>query len=122
MSENEKLILTKLRIINPDGAEHVVEHELVERPGYKQLALIIDPLVDGNLEHVSVLADFAGGDKFTHLDMFVNDVGVLDGLPRNEAATTIYRRNWMLAHPKDNPDDLPHIAGTAVLLDRRVWF
>jgi hypothetical protein len=67
-------------------------------------------------EHVSVL--FKGAPA----DMFVDETGVLKGLPRNEAATAIYRANWLKQHPEQDPEALPHIAGTAVVTGRRIWF
>jgi hypothetical protein len=54
--------------------------------------------------------------------MFVDEDGHGRERPRNEAATTIYRANWLRQHPGVDPETLPWIAGPAVLFDRRVWF
>jgi hypothetical protein len=58
-----------------------------------------------------------------YLDMFVDETGVLKALPRNEQATTIYRAN-VLAHEPETVGDieeLPFIAGDAVLFMEKVW-
>jgi hypothetical protein len=43
------------------------------------------------------------------------------GLPRNENATVIYRRNALLRQGVKDPETLPWIAGPAVLFERIVW-
>jgi hypothetical protein len=99
-----------------DNAERVVR-DLKREPGYDTLRQVIEPILDGaHLEHVNVLFD----NKYT--DMFVDDTGLLKGLPRNEVATAIYRNNTLKHHPEVKPEELTHIAGTAVLFLRRVWF
>jgi hypothetical protein len=58
-----------------------------------------------------------------YLDMFVDEIGhVRDGgpKPRNDAATAIYRANWLRAEGGD-PETLPWIAGIAIVFDRRIW-
>lgn len=91
-------------------------------PGYDRLRALIEPLLgDRSLEHVSVLADFKGGTDYAAADMFVDETGALNGLPINDAATTIYRRYSVLTHRAD-PDGLPAIYGVAILFERRVWF
>lgn len=85
-------------------------------PGYEQLAALINPIVGGELEHVSVLWNDRPA------DMFVHETGVLEGLPRNVEATAIYRANWLKLHPRWNPEALNWIAGTAVVFEQRVWF
>lgn len=91
-------------------------------PGYDQLRLLIEPLLDGEpMEHVSVL--WAG----KRADMFASELGCMalktrGPLPRNEEATSIYRANWLSRHPDCEPESLPFIAGTAILFDKRVWF
>jgi hypothetical protein len=42
-------------------------------------------------------------------------------LPRNEAATLIYRRNAMLHQGVKDPEEVSFIVGPAVLFDRIVW-
>lgn len=99
------------------------QHEIdwPESPGYDRLKTLIEPLIDGEpLEHVTVLHD---GKR---RDMFVSELGQLQmatrgPLPRNDAATVIYRNNWITQHPKADPETLPWIAGTAILFERIVW-
>ena len=74
--------------------------------------------MQGPLEHVTVLHD---GKR---ADMFVDEMGHvrMDGpKPRNDVATGLYRANWMAQHRGQDPEDLPFIAGNAVLFDRIVW-
>lgn len=100
------------------GAEpEQAEADLPEQPGYRVLRDLLSPLLNGaRSEHVAVLHE---GER---ADMFVDEFGALNGLPRNEAATTIYRNNWLTMHPATPPEELPAIYGPAVLFARRVWF
>jgi hypothetical protein len=88
---------------------------------------LINPLFNGGrLEHVTVLADYDNGLNFNRADMFVGDAGQRKDLPRNDAATVIYRRATLCGRsatpiPND-PEELPFIQGPAVLFSRRVWF
>lgn len=52
--------------------------------------------------------------------MFVDEMGHQARKPRNHAATAVYRANWLRAEGGD-AEDLPWIAGDAVLIDRIVW-
>lgn len=114
---------TRLLIMLPDGTSEIRDVELPRQPGYCRLNELLTPLLDGaDLEHVSVLADFDGGTNFVRSDMFVNEIGVLEGLPLNSAATEIYRRAAMLRAPSREPETLPSICGPAILFDRQVWF
>jgi hypothetical protein len=101
------------------------------------------PLLDGgDPEHVLVYSGARPylGDRF-YRDMFVDEEGqalllrltedgvsaVRDrpgkGLPRNEAATALYRRNVLMHEAPSDPESHPWIAGPAVFFpDRRVWF
>lgn len=120
-------MITKLLIMRPEQPHESAEHDLPREPGYHKLKEILTPLLDGApLEHVSVLADFNGGLDFKPADMFVVDemghVRAGGPLPRNEAATLIYRRASLLQRPGTDPESLPHIVGPAVLFSRRVWF
>lgn len=123
-------MLTKALVMRPDETHETKEFDLPRDPGYEKLRDIIAPLLGNRacLEHVSVLADpsFSGSMKFKPLDMFVDDCGLLKGLPRNEAATLIYRRaNFMgktAVPPVDDPEKLNFIVGPAILFNRRVWF
>jgi len=122
--KTKPVILTTYHIIKPGQTfeESAVEvRELPREPGYDLLRTIIEPHLDGKrLEHVSVLFNRRA------LDMFVDETGLLDGLPRNETATAIYRAANLAgrssAPPVADPEMLNFIAGTAVLFMRRVWF
>lgn len=111
-------MMTRYLVFTPGKPEPEERHvELEYDPGFDALSDLINPIVGGNLEHVSVLYT----DK--RRDMFVHDSGLIDGLPRNDAATAIYRANWLKRYPKADPETLHIIAGTAVLFpDRQVWF
>lgn len=99
-----------------DGKEHHPDN-------YKALKAIVEPITGHPLEHVTVWADFTGGNNFRRADMFVNEMGHLETppLPRNEAATLIYRRNALMHQGYTDPEDLPWIAGPAVLFEHIVW-
>jgi hypothetical protein len=71
---------------------------------------------DADPEHVTVWYDGR------YLDMFVDETGVLKALPYNNVATTIYRANTLAHEPDPGPvDELPYIAGSAVLFLDKVW-
>jgi hypothetical protein len=70
---------------------------------------------DNKLEHVLVYWDGK------YLDMFVDENGLAQGLPRNEFATRIYRNNIMTHEPGVTAEELPFIVGDAVLLSERLW-
>ena len=90
-------VTTRLLIMTPDEPNESRAVELPQQPTYGELRAVIEPLLGcEDFEHVSVLADFAGGLKFRRSDMFVDEMGHQKGLPRNEAATAIYRRNALL--------------------------
>jgi hypothetical protein len=108
---------TGYTIYRTDGTSERREASLSPEPGYDALAQLIRPILDGaDLEHVSVLHERK------RRDMFVDDIGAVKGLPRNEAATAIYRNNWLSRNPGADPESIPAIYGTAILFDRRVWF
>lgn len=92
----EELIKTRYRVVLPaHGAvadSAVCEVMWPREPGYGLIRSLVEPLVGGNIEHVAVLSDFDGGHNFGRADVFVNEDGHADHLPRNEVATTIYRR------------------------------
>lgn len=118
---------TKVLIMRPGQPHETREYDLPKAPGYEVLREIIAPILErGALEHVSVWADFDGGFKYKPLDMFVDDCGLLKSLPRNEAATAIYRRANLMGRSSlpaaDDPESLSFICGTAILFNRRVWF
>ena len=110
---------TNYTIIQPDGAEEVRTVDLPEKPSFTQLASVIRPLLGfgRDAERVNVLL------QGRYTDMFVDDMGVLDGLPINAKATAIYNNNLRENSPAvaavlgEQP-----IHGVAILFDRRVWF
>ena len=113
-----------LRVGQPAEVREVefkANREDYDGPGYEQLRELIEPVLGGPLEHVSVLWN---GER---ADMFVDELGHVelttrDPLPRNDEATAIYRANWLKQHPGTDPETLAWIAGTAILFRVRVWF
>lgn len=105
-------------IIRADGTEEKRELDWPQEPDYFTISVFASPILGAGrpIEHVTVLHD----GQYT--DMFVDECGLLDNLPRNEKATAIYRNNVLTNEPGTDPDSLPHIAGTAILMSRRVWF
>ena len=110
---------TGFTIYFTDGTVQRGAADLPEKPSLAQLKAIVEPIVGSPMEHVTVL-DPAADD---YRDLFVDELGHIrpgGPKPRNEAATAIYRHNW-LTHEGGDPEDLPDIAGAAVLFDRVVW-
>lgn len=127
-TEDERLrskrkLKTRYLIMRPEEPHESGEVDWPREPGYDRIKTLIEPIVGGPLEHVAVLADFAGGIKFKRADMFVNELGhvLKDPLPRNEAATVIYRRNALLNLGYTDLENISWIAGPAVLFERIVW-
>lgn len=112
----------KMLLMRPGKLDYLTETVFPVRPTYEELSRLLQPLLGGKPERVAVLADFSGGKKYQPLDMFVYEHSLLKRLPRNENATTIYRRATLLRAPSTPPESLSYIAGPAVLMDRRVWF
>jgi hypothetical protein len=113
---------TQILIMTPGKPHERTSVDLPNEPNYKQLEAVIRPLLDGaDLEHVNVLADFNGGSDYRPADMFVDEIGLIKRLPRNEAATRIYRRATLLNNPAIEPERLSFIAGVAILFERKVW-
>lgn len=57
--------------------------------------------VGGMVEHVRVLDRIEGEDqRFIYTTMYVNEEGLLNGLPRNSKATEIYQRNIRAQYPR----------------------
>jgi len=128
---------TRMLIIPPLGQPTITGLDLPPEPDFKAIVRLVTPLLMNNLdpkalafginlERVRVLADFDGGINYQPTDMIVDADFKSKRLPRNEYATTIYRRATMLGRtgrpaPSD-PETLADICGTAVLFDRRVWF
>lgn len=110
-------MLTAYTIYRVGQEPEKTEAELPSEPGYHALKGLISPLLDGaDLEHVTVLHEG------TRHDMFVDEMGSVKGLPRNEPATAIYRNNWLTQHPSVDAESIAAIYGTAILFHRRVWF
>jgi len=90
---------------------------------HHELKRQVEAITGDPMEHVNVFADFEGGRDFRYLDMFVNEMGHIEGMQRNERATAIYRNNVMVHEAVAPPaETLPWIAGPAVLFSKRVWF
>lgn len=119
---------TRYLIMRPDEPHETREvHDWPREPGYDRIkALLEEWFPSGHFEQVNVLADFGGGERYEQLDMFVDDTGHLQHLPRNEAATIVYRRAALMGRARipipSDPESLSWIAGPAVLFSRRVWF
>ena len=108
---------TGYTIYRPDGTEEHCEVDWPEDVSLAQIKALVEPIVGAPMEHVTVFPD---GD---HRDMFVDEMGHMRHEPavRNHKATDIYRARWLKTHPDTHPEDLPWIAGTAVVFDRTIW-
>ncbi len=110
------LVSTTFTVLRVLGGPRKHTIDLPLNPGLDALRAVLNPLLDGkNFEHVSVLNEGRAA------DMFVDETGACDGQVRNDAATKIYRAAELRRNPKTNPESLPAIYGTAILVDRRVW-
>jgi hypothetical protein len=107
---------TKFTVYFPDGTKAERMTDIPRDPGYGLLKTLLKEFIPNHFEHVAVLHD----DK--RLDMFVDEDGLMKKMPRNEAATEIFRTNWLKKYPKTPPEELSFIVGTAVLFHRRVWY
>ena len=110
-------MIAVLTIYRPGAEPEVREEDWPEQPGYRFLREKLAPLLDGGeIERVNVFWEGR------YMDMFVDETGSLQGLARNEAATALYRNNWLThVDPEASPETLPAIYGVAVFCDRRVW-
>lgn len=81
----------RIVVISPDGSES----ELDAVPGLAEM----QRLVGGDIEHVRVLDRIEPRGARIYTSMFVNETGLIDGLPRNERATAVYQRNVRTAYP-----------------------
>jgi hypothetical protein len=90
------------------------------RPNSEQLHDLLDPILGGPFEHVTVWVQYSHG-EFRRADMFVREGGRMLDLPRNEIATALYRTARMSEEPYVDPEALDWVAGTAVLFHDRVW-
>jgi hypothetical protein len=118
MTEATKQIPTKYRVFSEAGT--FADHEILmdEKPRYDDLRSLVEPHLGGaRLMHVRVLCPLLG--EWT--DMFVDEMAALRRLPRNDAATRIYRNGFLSKRPDDDPETLPYVAGAAVVFLRTVW-
>jgi hypothetical protein len=116
------LIKTEYTIYRTDGARERGAVDWPESPSLKQIHALLDPIIEGPIEHVLVLNPATV--EVSAADMFVDEMGhVREGGPksRNDAATVLYRANWLRQNPGTDPESLPWIAGAAVLFDRIIW-
>ena len=116
---------TEYTIYRPGASEpesHTVE--LPAEPTYDQLSALVRPLLNGGwIERVRVLLNANDPEaEPEYSDMFVDEDGHLKNLPRNDAATALYRANWLKQHPGTPPESLPVIVGVAIVFSRPVWF
>lgn len=109
---------TKYTLLCPGELPVERSARLSARPSVAELDALIRPLLNGaDLERVNVFWE----GRYT--DMFVDTMSVQIGLDRNDAATEIYRNNWLTHQdPKADPETLPAVYGPAVLFARRVWW
>lgn len=113
----EAKVETPYRVLTTDGIVRKFTIMWPKEPNYELIAELVEPLLGGRaFEHVSVLHEGRA------CDLFVDDVGQINKLPRNELATKIYRARAMKLDPNLDPESLNWIAGPAVLFMRRVWF
>ena len=106
------------RVISPEKPTLRAHAEMSANPTLRELKAAIGPHFGGaEFEHVAILKP----NGHSAADMFVNETGIVKGLPRNDEATRLYRANWLKRHPKDDPESLPYIAGAAVVFEERVW-
>ena len=123
MTEPERLYRTDYIAFFPDGSTRSGFVQWPRNPGLALIKQLVLPLLGDHepLEQVAVLY------KDRPADMFVSELGHLEldtrpPLPRNDAATDIYRAHWRGKYPGDDPERLPWIAGPAVLFTNRiVW-
>ena len=109
------MINTQFTILRADGTEEVRTERMNATPGYMVLQVLLKPILGCEYaERVKVLHD---GQR---LDLFVDEVGAVKRLPRNEKATAIYRNAVLTLEPGADPESLPPIYGDAVLFARRV--
>lgn len=123
----KQLIDTNYMIIQPSsllwGCCEVRIVKWPAEPGYEAIAEVVKPLVEGDLERVSVLWNFDDPNgPHEPLDMFVNDVGAINGkMPINPLATMVYH-SFVRQHRTTLWAETPPVFGPAVLFKRQVWF
>jgi hypothetical protein len=118
MPAAKKKVPTTYRVFKETGTFDDHEVLIDKKPLYDELRSLVEPHLGGaRLMHVRVLCPLLG--EWT--DMFVDEMGALRRLPRNDAATKIYRNGHLSKRPNDDPEKLPYIAGPAVVFLRTVW-
>jgi hypothetical protein len=90
---------------------------------WPRLREVVEAVTGEPCEHVYVFWDYPGDEHCCYRDLFVNEMGHVRQMPRNELATAIYRNNVLVHEPMGYPvpEALPWIAGPAVLFRERVW-
>lgn len=110
------LIHTTFLILRPGLVPARGSAPLPVEPSYQDIKALVEPYLDGGrMEHVAVLHNGRRS------DMFVDEIGIQKGLPRNERATAIYRAATLAREPQLDPEHLSCIYGPAVVFDRLVW-
>jgi hypothetical protein len=118
MAVAKKKIPTRYRVFTETGGR--VDHEILmeKKPVYQDLFALVEPHLGGaSPMHIRVLCPFLNA----WTDMFIDDMGALKRLPRNEEATRIFRNGYLAKRPGDDPEKLPYIAGPAVVFLRSLW-
>lgn len=96
--------MTGALILHADGTRTERVVDLAADPKYGEIRAAIRALLalgHAYPEHVAVLHEGKPADMFVHED------GHGERLPRNEAATAIYRAAWLRDHPPTTPKPYP---------------
>jgi len=132
-----ELIKTNVYFFTPENNSgcQIKEYKLEKEPGFEEIRKIFEEFIpDCDMEHVSVLFDPGYIEAKDHVykgkptDMFVDEIGVLKGLPANFQATQIYMANTIRKYGPAYVTKLlqagaaPLIHGPAIVFDRQVWF
>jgi hypothetical protein len=115
---------TKIVVMRPGEPQQESEVELGDPPSIDELHAVLDPLLGTrHFEHVRVYAgEVPRLGVSAYRDMFVDEEGAILGRARNEAATVLYRRNWLMHEGVGAAEDIAAIYGPAVYFpDRVVW-
>jgi hypothetical protein len=109
----------------PDGRRERHVAVMSAQPSLTELKSVVMPFLSGarELEHLPVLRPpwEKSGAAEEIADMFVDELGSLKLLDRNDHATEFYRQAWLREAPFDDPETLPWIAGIAVVFKDKVW-
>lgn len=110
MAEKRKLTY---HVYHPEKAEPE-DFDMEWTGSFEEVRAIVNPLVQGYLEHVTVL--FNG----RRADMFVEEYSA-SKFPPNKAATNIYHASSLSLDPDADTSTWPRIYGVAVVFDQIVW-